>query len=324
MHVTVGIDEAGYSPLLGPLVVSAAIFIHDDPIADWWRALGIPKARRGGLSDPLDRTCPPSPILPPVDDSKKIYTPSEGLETLETSVLAFLTVSRDNPTSLRGLLDCLDSSADPDEYPWYRRANVPLPVAADPERIQSCADALRESLWNARAEFRGFHAEPILEGDLNRRIALLRNKANVLLDATLDLVERSLMLTQPVQFLIDKQGGRDFYTDALSQFFFGSRVAPAVEGNNLSRYTMEFEGTRSDLSFCVRGDAAHLPIALASMLSKYVRELFMILLNRYWQAIDPAIPHTSGYRTDGWKFISAVEASHKKTLVPRHLLIRDR
>jgi len=365
LQIVVGIDEAGYSPLLGPLVISASIFGSDEPITDWWQALGIPKAGRGrgGSGDPLDRTRPPKPLpLPIVDDSKKIYTPSEGLEALETSVLAFLTVSRDRPQSLRDLLDAVGACAEPDEYPWYRGADVSLPVAADPQRVQACADALLDALRRAGAQFYGFHSSPILEGELNRLVARSGNKANLLLTGTLSLVERSMTATRSgvmtsdpsgamtsdpsgvmtsdpsgvaanlvfarsgsaVEFLIDKQGGRDFYSDALSQFFFGSRVTPGIEGNDLSRYSVEYDGCRFDASFCVRGDASHLPIALASMLSKYIRELFMTLFNRYWHSIDPALPRTSGYRTDGWRFVRALEASMQNTRVPKELLIRQK
>ena len=355
LQIVVGIDEAGYSPLLGPLVISASIFGSDEPITDWWQALGIPKAGRcrGGSGDPLDRTRPPR-FLPVVDDSKKIYMPSVGLEALETSVLAFLTVSRDRPQSLRDLLDAVGSGAELDEYPWYRGADVALPVAADPQRVQACADALLDALRRAGAQFHGFHSSPILAGEFNRLVTRSGNKATALLTGTLSLVERSMTATRSgvmtsdpsgamtsdpsgvganlvfarsgsaVEFLIDKQGGRDFYGNALSQFFFGSRVTPGIEGNDLSRYSVEHDGCRFDASFCVRGDAQHLPIALASMLSKYIRELFMILFNRYWQSVDSSIPRTSGYRTDGWRFVRALEASQQEPLVARHLLIRQK
>ena len=42
-------------------------------------------------------------------------------------------------------------------------------------------------------------------------------------------------------------------------------------------------------------DANHLPVAMASMIGKYVREVSMERLNRYYVGHDPSLPRVSGY-----------------------------
>ncbi|HEX2677941.1 MAG TPA: hypothetical protein VHM19_14910 [Polyangiales bacterium] len=49
------------------------------------------------------------------------------------------------------------------------------------------------------------------------------------------------------------------------------------------------------LSFEVDADARHLPVAIASMLGKYVRELAMERQNRFYATHDAGLPRPSGY-----------------------------
>ena len=90
--IRAGIDEAGYGPVLGPLVVALSAFdcTRDDP--SLWVAL------RGAVR----KTVPGRSARLPVADSKELYQGGKGLACLETTALAFSCLaSGDEPSPRR-------------------------------------------------------------------------------------------------------------------------------------------------------------------------------------------------------------------------------
>ena len=84
MFVYAGIDEAGYGPLLGPLVIGRAVLVipklaHDAPTPDLWLRLGKAVCKR--ISDRAGRIA--------INDSKKLTTKAAGIRHLELGCLAF-------------------------------------------------------------------------------------------------------------------------------------------------------------------------------------------------------------------------------------------
>jgi len=76
--------------------------------------------------------------------------------------------------------------------------------------------------------------------------------------------------------------------------------------------------------FEVGADGRYLPVALASMLSKYTRELFMEMLNEYWVGRVPGLRRTAGYVSDGRRFLSEIEPVRAAEGIPHDLLRRCR
>jgi hypothetical protein len=67
------------------------------------------------------------------------------------------------------------------------------------------------------------------------------------------------------------------------------------------------------VSFEVDADARHLPVALASMLGKYVRELAMERQNRFYLQHEPSLGRASGYRDPiTARFVARTEALRKR------------
>ena len=78
------------------------------------------------------------------------------------------------------------------------------------------------------------------------------------------------------------------------------------------------------MHFETKAESKHLPVALASIYAKYVRELFMGLLNDYWAEQVPGLRSTAGYYTDGKRFLADIEPTCKKLQTPMSKLIRVR
>jgi hypothetical protein len=56
------------------------------------------------------------------------------------------------------------------------------------------------------------------------------------------------------------------------------------------------------VTFEPRADMSHFCVALASMVSKYLRELFMREFNHFWQQKVPGLKPTAGYPGDARRF----------------------
>ena len=79
MALLIGMDEAGYGPNLGPLVISATVWeVPDDPrkIDLWEKFAGI-----------IEQTPPAAGEHIQIADSKQVYTPARGFDNLEAGVL---------------------------------------------------------------------------------------------------------------------------------------------------------------------------------------------------------------------------------------------
>jgi len=310
MRSVIGIDEAGYSPLLGPLVVSAAHFRTGEIPDDWWAALRIPRARE---------ETPPG--LPAVDDSKKLYTPARGLARLELGVLAFLGAAGRVPATFRELLALIGAGVKTNSYPWYRDADHALPVAATMEDVARAAEAVRHACDRAGVRFAGFRCAPLLVAEYNDALDQSGNKSIVLFRTNAGLIDALLEDEADAVVFADKHGGRNFYGKLLAQHYFGAHIRCRAEKKQHSAYCVRQGGRRIEISFHLRGDSVHLPIALASMCSKYVRELFMGVFNAYWAALAPGLRRTSGYGVDARRFIAGIrhlpESRTRRTMIVR-------
>jgi len=299
MPIIIGIDEAGYGPVLGPLVVSSAAFSVDNDAADadLWDLLDGEVARtKRGASGRLV-----------VADSKLIYDGGRGLAGLaglERAVLAFLGANGPLPPTFRTLLDDLCDCADElCDASWWN--DVPLPAATDRTGIDAPAEAIAAAA--DRARFLDLAVQVVLPGAFNRLVERHQNKSVVLFQEVMSLVERAMRRHDgDLSFLIDKHGGRHYYAPLLSNNFFGRSVRPVTETPAISVYEVGLPERRLRFAFIEKADARHLPPALASMASKYIRELFMMCFNAYWCGRVDGLEPTAGYAQDSQRFIAAI------------------
>ena len=71
-----------------------------------------------------------------------------------------------------------------------------------------------------------------------------------------------------------------------------------------------------------RADAEHFCVALASMVSKYLREVLMLEFNRFWQGHVPGLKPTAGYPGDAARFFDAIRPAAKLLGIPEAALWR--
>ncbi len=105
----------------------------------------------------------------------------------------------------------------------------------------------------------------------------------------------------------DKHGGRHFYFQPLSQSFPDAWIDRGPEGPELSFYTIREGGRRLELSLTPCADQADGLVALASIVSKTVRELWMDVFNEYWRQRIPGLRPTAGYPGDSRRFREEIE-----------------
>lgn len=320
MAILVGIDEAGYGPVLGPLIVSATAWCVPDDAAEQclWERLRESVCRRPVRRDRR------LPIL----DSKKLFHRKTGLAGLERSALTVLRLAGTEPASFRDLLGrvCPDTLGQLDLYPWYRDFDLDLPVSLEPGTLGTQANALRLDCVRQQVTFAGAFSEALPEGHFNRLVSNTRNKSVVLLGLVLRVLSRAMAAggDQPVRVFVDRQGGRARYAAHLLTAFDGYDLQILEESPERSAYALRRKGGEVRVEFVVSGEDHHLPVALASIVSKYLRELFMIGLNRYWAGRVPGLSPTAGYYTDGHRFLKDIAPALREAGVDRSLLVRMR
>lgn len=325
----VGIDEAGYGPLLGPLVVSAAAF--DVPLEacrqaadpadgpDLWTLLADSVTRRASKRDPRLA----------VADSKKLHGKGggkHGVVLLERAALAFLMQVGEMPGSLRELLRglCPQVLGQLGGYPWYERADVELPLDCGRDAVGLQSNSLRRSLIEAGARFRGAWVEVLPEGHFNRQVEATHNKAIVLFGRTTRLIQRvaESIGGRPLGVWVDRQGGRVGYRRPLMTAFEDAQLEILEESPDRSGYRLTRHPAPLVVRFVKEGESHHLPIALASIISKYVRELFMVCFNRYWRSQVADLRPTAGYYEDGQRFLADIRDTETCKQVDRGMLVR--
>lgn len=319
MTIIAGIDEAGYGPRLGPLVLTSVVMelpLWCDQDTNIWRLL------EGAVSDKIQKR--ENRIV--VNDSKKTYSQRRGLGILEETVLSFIWSKNRKVTrfsDLLKLLSCFDSTVL-DKYPWYKEKDIQLPVVSSVSNIARCAEMIHNSASLQNILLREVKSVFLCVHEINRQIECTRNKAILLFNNCLQHLKEIFLCfgEKNPRVLIDKHGGRNYYHQLLTTGFQGYTVNVMSEGNTVSAYTIFNETKRMNISFIEGADSKHFPTALASMFSKYIRELFIRLFNAYWQEQVKDLKPTAGYPEDAKRFLSQIHSTRNRLGITDDILIR--
>lgn len=294
--LVMGVDENGLGPRLGPLVATSV-------------ALQVPRYARAAL-------CARGLALG-LTDSKE----AGGFGRMAfTESVALALVKRGGavlPGSVDGFLDQVSPQTRgrlraccPDE-PTARQCwalDLPLPVFGGDV---SYGERLLEQLVG-RSSLRIVDVQSRIAcaGVLNAKLAGGENKLAVDLELFEDLIcavhDRH---GSPLLAVCGMIGGIRDYASRLSRF--DSRpVGELVGRRGQRRYRVDGVG---EIRFEVDADARHLPVALASIVGKYVREISMRRIGEFYRQGSPGLRLASGYHDPvTTRFIDATESSRRR------------
>ena len=94
------------------------------------------------------------------------------------------------------------------------------------------------------------------------------------------------------------------------------------EDDKMSSYEMIRSGRGMRIHFCIKADSKYLTVAMASMVSKYLREVMMESLNRYFCNLCDNLKPTAGYWQDGQRFIEEMSNQLESHQVDKEKLVR--
>jgi hypothetical protein len=320
-----GIDEAGYGPVIGPLVVARSVFrlATGSPSAgppSLWTVMRSAVCRRA--ADSRNRIA--------VNDSKLLYTPRSGLAQLERGVLTMLRCLDWRPETLDELLRHLayDGPSVPGPQQWYRQraGGPPLPVNLDAKLLERSCGRIRRAAEAGGAILQDTSAAVVFEDRYNLLLRQAGSKAAcawAFVAGHLNAIWHRFA-ERPTLVVVDRQGGRTMYRHLLAELFPGASVTTVEESLPRSLYTVEEGDRRMEVRVQVRAETYHLPVALASMTAKYVRELLMMRLHAFWRRHAPQIRPSFGYFADGYRFVRQIEPLLDGLHIERDQVVRRR
>jgi hypothetical protein len=262
-----------------------------------------------------------------VDDSKKVYAAGGGLQRLARGVAAFLNCATEI-TVETPLYECLLPSADRtrlEEDEWGRSGDFGM-------RISDCG--LDEQLAKLRAALQGKQVDVAAVGaralsarHFNASLAASTNKADVNWSTIGEQLAALAGLAHEGEYIhavIDRQGGRKFYTGQLTALFPGSLAWVEKETPNESVYKLDWQGRTIRVVFLVDAETHVLPVALASMAAKLARELCMERLNAWFRTHAPELRPTAGYYGDAGRFLRETRVLREKLAIEDRVFVRTK
>ena len=320
MRLVLGVDEAGYGPNLGPLVVAVSAWAVDsrlevldglEPFAPEFKAASWTSRSS----------------FVPFGDSKKIYQSGKGLAGLNFALRFFESIFEGKPPQKRPWFE-LGQLAQEDlsrveSHPWYRCKNPVKGLGranqVDENSEASCRFA-REKLLKLGVRLIGFRLRVLDEAYFNECVDRLGNKSDVLGHISLELAWKVLgecmdfHSFKGIEIYCDRQGGRKKYAGLISQTYERSHQESQVpfcsvvgESPKTSLYSMSHAGIATSIRFQVHGDSLF-PPAAASMVAKWARESLMERFNGYWrEVVGPGLKPTAGYAVDAARFARDIE-----------------
>lgn len=301
----IGIDEAGYGPNLGPLVMTLVACRAPAADADLWHCLQACVRRHGEADD--------GRLM--VADSKLVHVGARGLAGLERGALAAFAADGLDGLTLHHLVERLapDDVSQLRAEPWYGGESA-LPMQAEPDTLATDARLWYEASATAELEWGFCRSVIVCAPRFNDLVDRWDSKAAVLGLSLAQLLRACLGATraEPAYVVIDKLGGRNQYSALLQEVCGAGLVQTECEGRACSRYRVGGLDRPLRVTFEPRADQGHFTVALASMVSKYLREALMAEFNRFWGRHVADLAPTAGYPVDAARYLDAIRPALQK------------
>ncbi len=327
MTLVIGIDEAGYGPNLGPLVIGGSSWQIDQLQNDHLSTQAAEQfiELQNDIHDDYR-----AGRGPPWGDSKKIFsrksTKSETLEPLERGVFAAVQIATNTmPKTSDHLLSllALKPPNDSELTCWKKLNAVALPLAMKAPRAIEQSDQAAKQLRTHGIRLTGLACRWIFPETFNAALDNGMNKSDILSQASLQLAFdlRNQHPHTPAVIWCDRHGGRKRYAGVVSHCFDAARVEPLSETTRYSHYRIHDGECPTFIHFSVGGES-QLPVAVASMTAKYTRELAMDVFNCFWTDHIPSLQPTAGYPVDARRWWHETEKDRHRMRIHDDVLWR--
>lgn len=323
-HSLGGIDEAGYGPTLGPLVVSCfSLHSIDTPPPENFAHENLYELLAPIIKNKSTRRAkPPRPLF--IADSKKVH--AQSFSELERGALSLLANCLP-PAALKTdakLLNTLYPDIDLTKIKWYATEPSNLPIIAEHDDVQTASASLAHIIKEARLKI-GINSKLITAKIFNSELTDATNKADLLAANVMSLAS-NLISSPALHLIVDRLGGRAYYTPMLQKAFSTRTIKEITRSPKLSEYLLQDTKANksAQIEFACNGESKSMLVAAASLVSKYVREILMTRLNNYFRLHAPELTPTKGYPQDAIRFLRETDQLRNKLKISDADLIRSR
>ncbi|MBN2474892.1 MAG: hypothetical protein JXB62_09820 [Pirellulales bacterium] len=324
MYYLIGTDEAGFGPNLGPLVISVTVWQVADGSAaeDLYQRLDqaisrTPQRQRRGPEGPGLRVA--------MADSKSLYKPGHRLHHLERGLWAAWAWLGLRPETWSQVWQALapEAAADRPTIPWYANYDETVPLDVDADELPRLGVALRQTADAAGVRLVQLASRVLFPERFNELLEQHGSKGAMLSHSTLALISRAAepLADVPIFVVCDKHGGRNRYASLLAEHFPDRLIEVYGESRQQSVYRFGPPQRRMEFRFQMQAES-WLPVALASMASKYLRELAMRALNDFWCRRVEGLRPTAGYPQDAKRFRAAIAQRQAELQIEDRVLWR--
>jgi len=205
-----------------------------------------------------------------------------------------------------------ESGGHPSTTQWALLPTLCLPHQADADACCARAAGMRMILDALGVSLVAVACRAIYPTQFNALLCQGLNKSDILSRTTLALAAslRTKANAEPALIWCDRHGGRNHYSALVAQHFNATLVQTLTETPARSAYRVpahaqadlnQAQAANLDIEFNVGGES-QVPVAVASMTAKYVRELAMHAFNAFWSSRSPGLNPTAGYPVDALRW----------------------